>query len=259
MNRINRLFEKKKENVLSVYFTAGYPEFTDTIPILLELEKNGVDMVEIGIPFSDPVADGPVIQASSQKALEKGMSLKDLFIQLENFRNFSEMPIVLMGYMNPVFRMGMENFVENCKRVGVDGVIIPDFPPEEYQKKYRTLFAENDIHNILLITPQTPQERIRELDQLSGGFVYIVSSYATTGTNDQFSREQLNYFRRIKQMKLKNPGMIGFGISNSSNFTTVCEHAAGGIIGSAFIRSLEGKSTLDKKIKIFIKEFNRQS
>jgi tryptophan synthase alpha chain len=259
MNRINKLFQEKKENILSVYFTAGYPEFTDTIPILLELEKNGVDMVEIGIPFSDPVADGPVIQASSHMALEKGMSLKALFNQLENVRNFTEIPIILMGYMNPVFRMGIEVFIENCKKVGVDGLILPDFPPEEYKSKYLSLFEQNAIHNILLITPQTPDERIRELDQLSNGFVYIVSSYATTGNNGQFSPGQLSYFNRIQKMKLKNPGMIGFGISNSQNFNTICQYAAGGIVGSAFIRSLEGKSSLDKRIKQFIRDFNRQS
>lgn len=259
MNRIDQLFAEKKENILSVYFTAGYPSFPDTVTILLELEKKGVDMVEIGIPFSDPVADGPVIQASSQKALENGMSLKALFNQLDNIRQFSRIPIVLMGYMNPVFRMGMENFILQCKKVGVDGVILPDFPTEEFQDKYIKLFREHGIHNILLVTPQTSDERIRDLDKISRGFLYIVSSYATTGSRDHFSPDQLNYFQRINHMKLQNPGIIGFGISSAENFKTACNYAAGGIVGSAFINSLDGEASLEEKINRFVDELNHQS
>jgi len=252
MNRIDQLFNKKKEGVLSVYFTAGYPEITDTMPVLLELEKSGADLVEIGIPFSDPVADGPVIQKSSQQALENGMSMELLFSQLQKLREFSQMPVVLMGYINPVFRMGINKFLEKCRDTGIDGVIIPDFPVDEYKEQYREAFRKAGVHNILLVTPQCSDERIRELDDLTGGFLYFVSSYSTTGNKKEFEKTQLEYFERLRNMKLKHQGLIGFGISDYKNFIKACDFASGGIVGSAFINALGEKGRLEDKISNFV-------
>jgi len=253
MNRIRTLFENKTNYILSVYFTAGYPSLDDTYNIIHSLEKNGADMIEIGIPFSDPVADGPVIQESSAKALQNGMNVKLLFRQLKNIRKTVKLPLLLMGYINPIFRMGMEKFLELCKQTGIDGVIIPDLPPEEYMEHYKDMFDKAGVINIFLISPQTPENRIRFIDGISEGFIYMVSSSSTTGIKKGFSKEQINYFTRIRDMKLKNHCLAGFGISDLETFNTACRYAAGSIIGSAFIKTLGGTGTMEEKICGFMK------
>jgi len=239
-NRINDLFSNRKKNVLSVYLTAGYPALEDTVSILGALQEGGADMVEIGMPFSDPLADGKVIQESSQVALRNGMSLKKLFSQLKGIRERIHIPLILMGYLNPVLQYGMENFLSSCKECGIDGLILPDLPMREYEEKYRDLFIKYGVLLILLVTPQTPEERVREIAGISGGFLYLVSASSTTGKKASFSDEQISYFRRIKEMNLDIPGMIGFGISDREGFLQACEWAEGAIIGSAFIKALEG-------------------
>jgi tryptophan synthase alpha chain len=240
-NRINHLFRTKSKNILSVYFTAGYPRLNDTTEIICLLEKEGADLIEIGIPFSDPTADGPIIQRSNDVALKNGMSLNLLFSQLENIREKVHIPLLLMGYVNPVYRYGFESFCRKCHDVGIDGVILPDLPPEEFISSYRPFFEENNLHNILLITPQTPDERILKIDSLSAGFIYMVSSASTTGSVRGVTEMHLDYFQRVKNLNLKNPGMIGFGISNHETFKKACQYASGAIIGSAFINSFTGR------------------
>lgn len=254
MNRIEKLFRTKRNNILSIYFTAGYPELNHTFAIIRELDKSGVDMIEIGMPFSDPVADGPVIQQSSEKALQNGMSLKLLFEQLSHIREITDLPLIIMGYLNPVFRFGMENFLIRCRETGIDGVIIPDLPVEEYIKSYKTLFSNNNILNVFLISPQTPEERIFYLDSMAEGFLYIVSTSSTTGTSDNFDDIQITYFKKINSLKLKTPGLIGFGISNKATFLKACEYSHGAIIGSAFIKSLNKTGPLPDKINGFIRK-----
>ncbi len=256
MNRIDDLFTRKPGGILSVYITAGYPELKDTVVLLQALQDQGVDMVEIGIPFSDPLADGPVIQQSSQVALKNGMSLELLFRQLQEIRKTVRIPLVLMGYLNPVLRMGMERFLEQCQHVGIDGVILPDLPPDEYDSLYREQFKRSGIHNILLITPHTESGRIRKIADLSGGFLYLVADAATTGAKDFIENDQLDYFQRIREMDLPVPGLIGFGISNHETFRTACRYARGAIIGSAFIRAIgaSGPLPLDVKVAQFIRE-----
>jgi len=255
MNRIDKLFLQKKQQVLSIYFTAGYPELVDSMRIVKALDASGVDMIEIGMPFSDPVADGPVIQESSKKALNNGMNLKLLFEQLKELRTISQIPVILMGYINPVLRMGMESFLDNCKDVGIDGLILPDLPLREYHNHFKTMFESRGINNILLITPQTSDERIREIDNFSTGFIYVVSNYATTGGQKDFGKDQQDYFQRIKDMKLKNPLMIGFGISDKAKFDTVCKYVAGGIIGSSFINTLSEFGCNETTISEFVGKF----
>ncbi len=252
MNRIEKLFKTKKENVLSIYFTAGYPELNHTVPIIRELDKSGVDMIEIGMPFSDPVADGPVIQRSSEKALRNGMTLNLLFKQLDGIREITELPLILMGYINPVFKFGMENFLHKCVETGIDGTIIPDLPVEEYRKSYEPLFDRYNILNIFLISPQTSAERIACLDEISKGFLYIVSTAATTGATNNFDDSQITYFKKLNDLNLKTPGLIGFGISNKTTFVQACDYSNGAIIGSAFIRSLDENGTMPEIIHRFI-------
>lgn len=254
MNRIEKLFKTKKENVLSIYFTAGYPELNHTVPIIRELDKSGVDMIEIGMPFSDPVADGPVIQRSSEKALRNGMTLNLLFKQLDGIREITELPLILMGYINPVFKFGMENFLHKCVETGIDGTIIPDLPVEEYRKSYEPLFERYNILNIFLISPQTSAERIACLDEISKGFLYIVSTAATTGATNNFDDSQITYFKKLNDLNLKTPGLIGFGISNKTTFVQACDYSNGAIIGSAFIRSLDENGTLPEIIHRFIRQ-----
>lgn len=238
-NRIGTLFSNKKNGVLSVFFTAGFPKLDDTIRIAQELEKAGADLIEIGIPFSDPVADGPTIQHSNKVALRNGMSLNVLFQQVEVIRKTVSLPIVLMGYFNPVFRFGIERFVSECKRTGIDGVILPDLPAEEYRAKYKILFEDHSVGCSFLITPTTSPERIRLLDDLSTGFIYAVSASSTTGVKELFYSEQLNYFESLTAMNLRNPILIGFGISTPETFRQACRYGAGAIVGSAFIKALE--------------------
>lgn len=257
MNSINKLFEKKKNKILSVYFTAGYPELNDTATIIRELVSNGVDMIEIGMPFSDPLADGPTIQRSSEIALENGMTVKLLFQQLKHFRNHtSEIPLILMGYLNPVLQYGVERFCKDAAAHGISGVIIPDLPMQEYLDEYKIIFEKYDLKNIFLITPQTSEERIRLIDQHSDGFIYMVSSASTTGARPGIEEEQENYFKRIRNMKLTNPVMIGFGISDNATFSKACEYANGAIIGSAFIKAIENSKDLQKDIQAFVKKIS---
>lgn len=252
MNRINQTFEQKKGSVLSIYFTAGYPELNSTLDIAEALEKAGADFMEIGIPYSDPLADGPVIQNSSQKAIENGMTVKVLFEQLKDLRKRVSIPILLMGYVNPVLQYGVERFCASCAEVGVDGLIVPDLPMYEYEELYRSCFEEHRLSNIFLITPQTSEERIRKIDSLTNGFIYLLSSSSTTGKNLSVSNQTEEYFSRIKNMDLKNPTMIGFGISDYQTFSKACEYANGAIVGSAFVKLL-GSENYMEKIPAFIR------
>lgn len=254
MNRLQQLFATKKKDLLSIYYTAGYPNLTDTLEIAETLEQAGADFLEIGFPYSDPVADGPTIQASSKQALDDGMTLELLFEQLKDLRKTVNIPILLMGYVNVVLQYGVANFCEKCKEVGIDGCIIPDLPMYEYEELYRKYFEENGISNIFLVTPQTANERIRKIDGLSNAFIYLLSSAATTGKDLDVSEHARTYFARIKAMELKNPLMIGFGISDRKTFDSANEYASGAIIGSAFVKSLKADS-LKESIKGFMSEF----
>ena len=252
MNRIDQLFQQRSEPVLNIYFTAGFPELDSTRTILKGLQKAGADLIEIGIPFSDPVADGPTIQQSNKKALENGMTLRLLMEQLRGFREEVKMPVVLMGYLNPIVQYGIEQFCQDCQDVGIDGLILPDLPMYEYQAFYKELFQKHGLHNIFLISPQTSETRIREIDASSQGFIYMVSSASVTGAKQGISQEQLGYFERIQQMKLKNPKLIGFGISDRESFEQASQYAEGAIIGSAFIKLLEKSSQPEQDIKNFV-------
>ncbi|RIH63368.1 tryptophan synthase subunit alpha [Mariniphaga sediminis] len=252
-NRINTLFETKKRDILSVYFTAGFPRLNDTAEIIQELEKNGVGLIEIGIPFSDPTADGPTIQRSSETALKNGMNVKLLFGQLKNIRETVKIPLIMMGYINPVLQFGVEDFCKKCHEVGIDGLILPDLPLEEFESHYKEIFQRNNLHNILLITPQTSEARIRQIDEASGGFIYMVSSAATTGAGKKVEDFHRDYFERIQQMNLKNPRLIGFGISDRATFANACHYASGAIIGSAFIKALQTGAMLKDSIQEFVK------
>lgn len=253
-NRINQLFQDKKENILSVYFTAGYPKLDDTVSIIEKLVANGVDLIEIGMPFSDPVADGPVIQHSSLVALKNGMTIETLFEQLKGIREKVNLPLILMGYLNPVIQFGLEEFCQKCAEVGIDGLILPDLPLNEYQENYREIFLRYNLHNILLITPQTSEKRLKQIDEASHGFIYMVSSSSTTGAKASVADFHLDYFERIKNMNLNNPRLIGFGISNKETFNNACGYAQGAIIGSAFVKALDGEKTLDEKISNFVNQ-----
>ena len=239
MNRITELFQKKSEQILNVYFTAGFPQLHDTAPILETLQEAGVDLIEIGMPYSDPVADGETIQQSNQKALNNGMSLRVLFEQLKEIREKVQVPILLMGYINPVVQFGVEAFCQKCAEVGVDGIIVPDLPLDVYEREYKAIFDQYGLQNIFLITPQTTENRIRQIDQLTNGFIYMVSSASTTGSQKGITDEMKAYFSRIEAMKIKNPRLIGFGIQDYSTFQTASQYANGAIIGSAFVRLLE--------------------
>ncbi|TCC99852.1 tryptophan synthase subunit alpha [Pedobacter psychroterrae] len=253
MNRLQNLFETKR-NILSIYYTAGYPSLGDTVAIAEALEESGADLLEIGFPYSDPVADGPIIQASSKQALDNGMDLKLLFEHLKGLRAKVSIPVLLMGYVNPVLQFGVENFCKACAEVGVDGCIVPDLPMTEYEELYAPIFKENGLSNIFLITPQTSPERIQKIDGLSNGFIYLLSSSATTGQNLQVSDNTAAYFSRISELKLKNPTMIGFGISSKETFDKACSYANGAIIGSAFVKSLDA-ADLKGSVKAFMQKF----
>jgi tryptophan synthase alpha chain len=239
MNHLEYKFNQKSKNLLAIYFTAGYPSPEGTRQTILDLDAAGADIVEIGMPFSDPLADGPTIQASSKAALENGMSLEKLFRQLNGIRSETDIPLVLMGYLNPVLQFGVERFCQKCSEVGVDGVILPDLPLAFYEKNYRPFFEKYDLCQVFLVTPQTSDERIRELDAASRGFLYAVSTASTTGGAGGFGETQTAYFQRLAGLKLKNPVMVGFGISNQTAFETVCSYLNGGVVGSAFIRAQE--------------------
>lgn len=237
MNRINTALSTNKK-LLSIYFTAGYPNLHDTVPIIESLEAQGVDMVEIGLPFSDPLADGPTIQESSRIALKNGMSTSKLFEQLEGIRERVSMPMLIMGYFNPILQFGIREFCKRCKQTGIDGLIIPDLPLEEYRLHYKELFQEYDLRVVFLITPQTSEERIREIDQASESFIYMVSSAGVTGGTKGFGISQTTYFKRVADLELNTPRIVGFGIKDRDSFQHATQYAQGGIIGSAFIKHL---------------------
>jgi tryptophan synthase alpha chain len=249
-NRIDEVFKNKKK-ILSIYFSAGHPNLEDTISILKKLQSSGADMIEIGLPFSDPLADGPVIQKSSSKALRNGMTTEKLFNQLEGVRKEINIPLIIMGYFNPIMQYGVEKFCEKCKLIGIDGLIIPDLPVSVYKDDYKELFDKHGLYNMFLITPQTSVERINYIDKASKGFIYMVSSSGVTGVKSNFNEVQTKYFKRIKSMNLNTPTIIGFGISNQQTFNSASEYSSGAIIGSAFINFLETKGVV--KINEFIK------
>ena len=256
MNKINKLFLKKKNAILSIYFTAGFPKLNDTETIIYELQSAGADLIEIGIPFSDPLADGPTIQHSSEVALNNGMSMKVLFNQLRQYHSKNaetSPPLILMGYLNPVLKFGVDNFCRSAQEVGISGVILPDLPLEEYNSEYKNLFTKYGLINIFLITPQTSEDRIRLIDKHSNGFIYMVSSSSVTGATKGVNMEMNKYFSRIKKMKLKNPLLVGFGIHDKKSFAQVCEYASGAIIGSAFIKHLERGGLVTEFVKGFYK------
>jgi tryptophan synthase alpha chain len=256
MNRLDRLFHTKKKNILSIYFTAGYPFLESVKEIILQLEKNGADMIEIGIPYSDPLADGPVIQETSRIAIENGMTLNKLFHQLESIRKKTQIPLLLMGYINPVIQFGFDRFCSIASETGIDGIIIPDLPVHEYIKNYREPVDNNNLKNIFLLTPDTSDSRIREIDGLSTGFIYLVSSSSITGKTGSFGDEYLEYFKRISEMKLKNPVMAGFGIHNPETLNQVFSFGFGAIIGSAFMRAINGPESLDIMTAKFFKSID---
>jgi tryptophan synthase alpha chain len=249
MNRINQKLQENKK-ILSIYFSAGYPNLNDTVQIIQDLEKNGVDMIEIGLPFSDPLADGPTIQASSTQALHNGMTTQVLFDQLKDIRKTVNIPLVIMGYFNPMLQYGVEKFCATCAEIGIDGLIIPDLPVDVYADEYKAIFEKYGLKNIFLITPQTSDERIHFIDSVSDGFIYMVSSASVTGSSAGFGNTQEAYFQRIAQMNLKNPQVIGFGINNSETFQQATQFAKGAIIGSAFITYLKENGT--DNIKAFV-------
>lgn len=251
-NRITQLFANRSSDILSVFYTAGFPALNDTLPILEALEANGVDLVELGVPFSDPIADGGTIQKSSNRALENGMSLNRLFEQLEGFRKHVSIPVILMGYLNPIVQYGVERFCEKAAAIGIDGVILPDLPIELYLDQYQAVFEKHQLSNVLLITPQTAPSRIKLIDQQTEGFIYMVSSNSITGKTAGISKEQIEYFDRVNGMGLRNPRLIGFGISDRDSFQTACTYASGAIIGSAFIRALEQGVEVQAATKAFI-------
>lgn len=236
----NRIHQKMREDkkLLSIYFTAGYPALNDTVQIIQDLEKNGVDMIEIGLPFSDPLADGPTIQDSSTGALKNGMTTEKLFEQLKDIRKTVSIPIIVMGYFNPMLQYGVAAFCEKCHEIGIDGIIMPDLPLDVYQTDYEAVFKKYGLINVFLITPQTSNERIRQIDTASDGFIYMVSSASVTGSKSGFGDTQVEYFERIAKMNLKNPQIVGFGIKDAETFQAATKNAKGAIIGSAFIKHL---------------------
>lgn len=250
MNRINQKLQENKK-ILSIYFSAGYPNVNDTVQIIQDLEKSGVDLIEIGLPFSDPLADGPTIQESSTQALENGMTTKLLFEQIKDIRKTVQIPLIIMGYFNPILQFGVEEFCSKCAEIGIDGLIIPDLPVDVYAENYKAIFEEHGLINVFLITPQTSDERIRFIDSVSNGFIYMVSSASVTGSQSGFGINEENYFNRIADMNLKNPQIIGFGISNAQTFGQATKFAKGAIIGSAFIKYLteNGTSNIDAFVK----------
>ncbi|MDX2301668.1 MAG: tryptophan synthase subunit alpha [Microscillaceae bacterium] len=251
-NRLTRLFQKKNTRILSIYFTAGFPNLQDTSVILQAIERAGADIIELGIPYSDPIADGPTIQMSNQIALNNGMTLRLLLEQIADLRQYCQLPVLLMGYINPVMQFGMEKFCEEISKIGVDGLILPDLPMYEFQRDYQELFAKHQLSNIFLVTPETSQERIRIIDEQSQGFIYIVSASSTTGQTGEISLHQETYFRRISSMQLKNPCLVGFGIHDRESFQKACRYMHGAIIGSAFIKNIHQSDQLENSIQQFI-------
>jgi len=252
MNRIDQLFQQNNKDILSIYFTAGHPTLDSAAEIISALASAGADMIEIGIPFSDPVADGPVIQKSCYRALQNGMSLKLLFDQLKDIREKINIPLLLMGDINPVIQFGLGAFCSSCAELGIDGTILPDLPADVYMDQYKDLYEKNNLYNIFLATPQTSNERFKVLDTLSRGFLYMVSASSTTGMRNGFAEYQLEYFKRIRSLDLKLPRLIGFGISSHQTFSEACRYANGAIIGSAFVNLLDKEGNIKQNISDFI-------
>lgn len=260
MNRITNLFKTKPdEGLLNVYFTAGFPDLNDTTKVLSALQEGGADLVEIGMPYSDPVADGETIQKSNDRALENGMTVQLLFEQLEGMRSSISIPVLLMGYINPVLQFGIENFCKRCAKVGIDGLILPDMPMDVYLNEYKATFDLYGILNIFLVTPQTSEKRIRQIDNASDGFIYTVSSSSVTGSKSGVSTDMESYFNRINAMNLRNPRLIGFGIKDNATYLKACDYANGAIIGSAFIRVLQESKNLENDVISFVREVKNPS
>lgn len=256
MNRIKQLFEKKQKDILSIYFTAGFPNLNDTRDVIRELEANGIDLIEIGIPFSDPMADGPTIQDSGTIALKNGMTLKVLFSQLKDIRKEVDIPLIMMGYLNPIMQYGFENFCKQCKETGIDGAIIPDLPFNDYINEFKPIADKYDVKIVMLITPETSEERIRLIDEHTDSFIYMVSSAATTGAQKSFDEKKQDYFRRINSMNLRNPRLIGFGISNKATLDAAQANASGAIIGSKFITLLKESKDIKAAVKALKETLN---
>ena len=254
MSRIHDLFRKKSNNILNVYCTAGYPQLDSTMKVIHALQSNGADMIELGMPYSDPLADGPVIQASGGIAIANGMTIKLLFEQLKGMRSkgINTIPVILMGYMNPAMQYGFERFCEDAAAAGIDGLILPDLPEYEYETQYGEIIRKYGLDFIFLVTPETSEERIKKLDQLTSGFLYAVSSSSTTG-KDKNMDEVTRYLERLKEMKLKNPVLVGFGIKDKQTFQLACAHANGAIIGTAYIKALENGKSLEEETRSFLK------
>jgi tryptophan synthase alpha chain len=257
MNRLNQLFNTKRNNLLSIYFTAGYPEINTTVDIAEALENAGADFVEIGFPYSDPVADGPIIQHSSQTSLANGMTLNLLFEQLAELRKRISIPVMLMGYINPIVQYGVERFCKKAAELGVDGIIVPDLPMYEYEALYSDFFKNNNLSNIFMVTPNTSEDRIRKIDELSDSFIYLLSSSIITGKNVEMSHSIEDYYKRIKGMALKNPTIFGFGIKDKQTFERACEYANGAIVGTAFVKLLDEENYLEK-IPAFVQGIREQ-
>ncbi len=258
MSRIQELFNHKKNKILNVYCTAGYPQLESTLEVMNALQEAGADIIELGIPYSDPLADGPVIQQSGSIALSNGMSIEKLFTQLKGFRNDSgsgekgiRVPVVLMGYMNPVLQYGFERFCKDASALSVDGLILPDLPEYEFETMYGPILKQYGLDFIFLVTPETSEERVRKLDSLSSGFLYAVSSSSTTGSNKNMTDVEA-YLERLKNYGLKNPVLVGFGIKDKKSFEAACLHANGAIIGSAYIQSLENSTNIKKTTEKFL-------
>ena len=251
MNRISTLFKSTQEPILNVYATAGYPNFGDTMLVLNALQEGGVDIIEIGMPYSDPIADGETIQQSNQVSLDQGMSVTHLFDQLKNMRQSISVPVLLMGYVNPVLQFGVERFCQKCQEVGVDGLILPDLPLFEFEQFYGKIINDNRLDFIFLVTPETPAERIKKLDSLSSGFLYAVSSSATTGKDKDFSKVA-SYLKGLQNMQLKNPILVGFGIKDKTTFDTATAYTQGAIIGSAYIQVLSKGGDIEESTRQFL-------
>jgi len=253
MNRIEELFKKKQTKILNVYCTAGFPRLKDTLTVMRALEKEGADVIELGIPFSDPLADGPVIQHSSTIALQNGMTIKKLLEQLLDFRKEISIPVLLMGYMNPILQYGFEKFCAEASAVGIDGLILPDLPEHEFETEYGAIIKKHGLNFVFLVTPETSEERVKRLDALSSGFLYAVSSSSTTGKDKNMNDVKV-YLQKLKKLKLKNPVFVGFGIKDKQTFETACENANGAFIGTAFIKALENDNDVERATKKFVNE-----
>ena len=251
MSRIQELFQRKNKNVLNVYCTAGYPKLESTVEIMNILQQNGADLIELGMPYSDPLADGPVIQASSGIALQNGMTIKTLFGQLKDFRKTISVPVILMGYMNPVLQYGFEKFCKDASEAGVDGLILPDLPEYEFETEYGNIIKKYKLDFIFLVTPETSAERVKKLDTLSTGFIYAVSSSSITGTDKNFSTVE-TYLEKLQSLNLKNPILVGFGIKDKETFNDACKYSNGAIIGTAYIKALENSANIEASTKDFL-------